>query len=341
MRYAASLLVFLLLGLPGTGFSQEAPLVVKEAYKDVALSGYTRADTTLTLSAEVSGKVTAVHYQVGDRVGEKPFYEIDPTFIDFQIRAVRQSMNKLDAALEKARSLETYLNKEFVRIDTLHKGDRATGVKRDEAQQGWDQARLQIDTLLADKAALQVDLDRLAEQRRRHEVFAPKGWMVVYRMVEAGEVVNPQVPLARVGDFGSLVVPMCVSNQEFAAIVALGETFPVSLDNEPGRARVNQVNPEFNEQTRKRCIELAILDFGGEHLGGLECTFTLTVRAEGALVPKAAVISRYENPRVRLAEGGESLPLLVLGESGENLIVAETPRLPVGTALAPAQAAQK
>ncbi|MBW1988404.1 MAG: efflux RND transporter periplasmic adaptor subunit [Deltaproteobacteria bacterium] len=332
MRYVALALAAFLAFAAG-GRAQD--LVVREAYQDATLSGYTRADTTITLSAEVSGRVVAANYDMGDRVGEGPFYEIDDTFITFQVRAAKAALEATEAALNRAKSMEAYLHKEYLRIEKLHEGDRASEVKRDAAKQEWEQARLQIQALSAEKKAREVDLARLVEQRARYDVYAPIGYTVVHRLVEPGEVVNPQVPLARVGDFNTLVVPMCLTSQELAAVRALGETFEANLEGQTATVSIYRVNPEFNETTRKRCLELLIQDYPGERLGGLKLSFAVSVKAEGVLVPKAAVQSRYENPRVQTADG-KTVNLLVLGESGDYLLAAEDPRLPVGAKLAPA-----
>ena len=330
------IILALMAGLPGAGFGQESDLLVKPALKEIALTGYTRSDATVTVSSEVSGKVLSVHYDVGETVGDAPFVEIDDAFIDFQIESVRQSIQKIEAARKKNRSRVAYLKKEFERFDRLHQGDRATEVKRDAAQEEYTQAKLERETLAAEKAGLEAALAELQERKRRHLIPAPFGWVVVERLVEPGEIVAPNVPLARVADFRNLAVPLAVSGEELAAIRALGPVFDARLEGEPVRARIAWINPEFNETTRKLAIELALVDYDGVRRGGLRFSLPLQVGAEGLWVPKRAVISRYDNPRVRLAGSGETINIMVLGESNGHLIIAPgtDERLAVGTELA-------
>lgn len=309
-------------------------LVVQPAMKEIVIVGYTRSDAEIAVSSEVSGKVLKVNYDVGDVIGEAPFFEIDETFIDFQIKNVRESIKKIDAARKQNRSQVAYLKKEFQRFDRLHKGDRATEVKRDAALEEYTQAKLNANTLAAEKGGLEATLEELLERKRRHQIHAPEGWIVVARMTEPGEIIAPNVPLARVADFRNLVVPLAVSGKELAAMRSLDQVFPAHLEGRPVKARISWVNPEFNETTRKLAIELALVDYDGELRGGLRFSLPLQVAAQGRQVPKQAVVSRYDNPRVTLKSTGETINIVVLGETNGSLVIAEDPRLPVGVELA-------
>lgn len=332
MRHLILLTAVFLINLPA--FGAETPLRVQPAKRRTVLTGYTRARATLTVAAEVSGKVLKVNYEEGDTVGEAPFAEIDTTFIDLEIETVRHGILKVDALREKNESRTEYLKKEFERFERLYKEDRAPEVRRDAAREEYDQARMERKTLTAEKATLLTRLKELQERRLRHRVPAPEGWVVVARMVEAGEIIAAQKPLGRVGDFRRLIVPLSVTGEELAVIRAMGDSLPVNLEDRPGRATLNWVNPEFDEQTRKLGIELMIDSALPEHRGGLKLTLPLLLDAEGVWIPKAAVVDRYENPRVILKSGGETVSVTVLGETDGQLIVAADDRLPVGTELA-------
>lgn len=331
MKTACFLTIVVLLTL---SVSAEETLLVTPARKEIALTGYTRADAVVTIASEVAGRVLSVGYNVGDPVTSAPFAEIDPTFIDFQIRASRQSLDKLAVARRKNDSRVAYLEKEFSRIDRLHKGDRATEVRRDAAKEELDQARLEGETLAAEATALRITLDELEERRRRHRVPAPEGFVVVARMAEPGEIVSAGTPLGRVADFRQLVVPLAVTSETLDAIRNLPDPFPATLADQAVQARLDRVNPEFDENTRKLAIEIAVSDFSGPHRGGLPFSLNLSVPAPGLRVPRAAVVNRYENPRVTRSDTGETVPVLVLGETDGHLIIQSDPRLPVGTALA-------
>jgi len=274
---------------------------------------------------------------VGQTVGDKPLAEIDPTFIKFQIESLRQSIQKVEAALKQNTSRTAYLKKEFERMNRLYEENRATTeVNRDTAAEDYQQSGLEQGRLKAEKAMLDAQLNELQERRDRHSIRAPKGWIMIRKMVEPGELVAVSTALAKVGNYRELVIPLSVSAEELEAIRLLPDSFPAQLEGKTVQARLNWVNPEFDEQTRKLAIELMLLDYKGEHRGGLRFSLPLQIASEGLYIPKAAVINRYENPRVALKQSGEVLPVMVLGESNGYLIVADDKQLPVGTELAPA-----
>lgn len=312
--------------------AQEA-LVVEIAHKQVVLKGYTRSATTVNLSSEVAGKVLKVNYDVGEPIGEKPFCEIDPTFINFQIESTRHAIRELEIALERSRTRTAYLEKEFNRIDRLWRENSTAETQRDKAAEDLAQSRLEGESLKVRLTEMLTALAELQERRRRHTINAPKGWVVVNKSVEPDEIIAANSALARVADFHRLVVPLYVSGPELAAIEALPDTFAARLESRPVQAAIRWINPEFDEKTRKLAIEIIVQDYPGEHRGGLELSLPLEITTEGLRVPKAAVSQRYENPRVKLANGGEVVQVLILGESDGHFIIAENHRLAPGTRL--------
>ncbi|MEW5737109.1 MAG: HlyD family efflux transporter periplasmic adaptor subunit [Thermodesulfobacteriota bacterium] len=334
MQKALSVFLLFCLLVPVGAIAQET-YTVSRAQREVVVTGYTRADSTTVLSSEVPGRVSAVNYDVGDSIGKKPFVAIDHTFIEFSIQNTKAAIAKLDAAAEKNRSLIQYLEKEFNRVETLYKSDRAPEIKRDAAAQELAQAKLDAKTIASERGTLDVTLQELTERRRRHDVTAGPGWTVVARMVEPGENVAAGQPLGKVADFSRLTVPLCITDGELSAMEALGPLFDAKLDGKTVKASINWINPEFDERTRKRCIEVAVSKYPGEHRGGLKFSLALSVQAEGLLVDKRAVAERYENPRVTLADG-KKLNVLVLSDSGPNVILADDGKLKPGTKLLPA-----
>lgn len=326
------LFITLLFLFPPSCFAQKK-LIIQKAVKMITLTGYTRSKTTVTVSSEVSGKVLRVNYDVGQVIDKKPFFEIDPTFINFQIESTHQSVKKLKITQQKMNSRVAYLKKEFKRIDKLHKGDRVTEVKRDAAKEELNQAKFEARSLNVEKAVLETALKELKEHKRRHSIYAPKGWIVVKKNIEQGEIVSPDTPLATVADYQNLVVPLSVVSEELAALKRLSDEFDVRVEGRPAKASINWINPEFNEKTRKLSIEAGLVNYDGEKRGGLRFSLPIEIETEGFLVPKTAVINHYDNPRVNLKETGETINIMVLGESGDTLIIAEDGRLSPGMEL--------
>lgn len=324
---------FFIMASPGLVLAGDA-LLVREATKLTVLRGYTRAARSIELTSEVSGKVKSVNYEVGQAVGEAPFIEIDTTFIDLSMESTNKQVERLRVAQKRAASRVKYLEKEFGRLSRLYKEGRASEAKSDASEQQLTEAMLEQTSILAELGAARVGLRELKERRQRHSLRPPEGWLITGRLVEPGEVVGPGRPLGKASDFSGLVVPISVSMAELEALASISNSIGATLEGRPVRVRLNWQNPDFDERTRKSSVEIALMDTAGlEPRGGLALELPLMVRAEGLLVPRAAVSWRYANPRVRLSPGGEVVSLIVVDESGEDLVVADDGSLKPGDLL--------
>lgn len=329
-------LLWLLLCVVGTqGAIAQVDLVVMPARKHVTLKGYTRSRTTMNVASEVAGKVLRVQYDVGQTITNHPFVEIDPTFIDFQIEQADLTLKKLKVSAERVASRTAYLETEFQRVSILLKGDATTQTRYDAAAEELGQSRLELQATQLEINTLKTQLTELKERRRRYAISAPPGWVVVERRIEPGEIIAAGTLLARVADYGSLVVPLYVSGDELAALEEIEPT-TILLEGRPAMATLNWVNPEFDERSRKSAIELLIQDYNGRRRGGLLAEISLEVAAQGAMIPKAAVQNRLDNPRVILKTDGTEIPIVILGENSSHVIIADNAALPPGTALRPA-----
>jgi RND family efflux transporter MFP subunit len=314
--------------------SAREPLVVDTARKTVAVSGYTRSAAKRNVASEVAGKVLAVRYDVGQTIADKPFVEIDPTFIQFQIDQADWSLKKLEVSRKRVHSRLSYLEKEFQRIERLLSGDATTRARYDAAAEELDQAQLELLNTDLEIKTLKTRMAELKERRQRHSIILPKGWVVVDRRVEPGEIIVAGTLLARIADFERLVVPLYVSGEELAAIRQMNP-LEIRIDGNPVRAVLNWVNPEFDERTRKLAIELQIQDYDGPRRGGLQVELTLEVATKGLMVPKSAVENRFDNPRVTLKDSGKSIAIIILGEDNGHVLVADQPGLSPGIELKP------
>jgi len=315
----------------GAAFAADGA-TVQPALKKITLTGYTRSNTTQVLASEVSGKVLHVHYDVGGAIGKLPFLEVDPMFIDFQIEQTQWSLEKLRVARQRNASRADYLEEEFRRIDRLHADNVATQSNWDAADEELAQARLALQATDVELKALSVQLEELKERRRRYRLPAPEGWIVVQRRVEPGEIIAAGTPVAQVADFTQLVVPLFVSGPELEALRE-PERLNVTVAGRPALARINWVNPEFDERTRKWAVELALVDYRGEAMGGLMTELTFEVAAEGLMVPRSAVVRRYDNPFVILQADGRRVPVVILGETADQVLIADHAILKPGMAL--------
>ena len=225
----------------------------------------------VTLSSEVAGRIIQISYDVGQVIGRLPFLKIDPTFVDLEIDRTRQTLAQLKITSQKRRSKVDYLDKEFGRIEKLFRRGSSPESRRDTFQEDLDQARYDLEAVGLEIAIARTRLRELEERKSRHTIFAPAGWIVVAKLVEEGELVTVNTPVARVADYQNLVVPLSVSAQELDAIQQLAPEFDILLEGRPATAAISWINPEFDEKTRKLSIELILRNYSGAKRGGLIC----------------------------------------------------------------------
>lgn len=135
-----------------------------------------------TISAQTSGGIKAVHFDVNDRVSKGALLiEIDST----QQRA-QLAQAEANLAMATAQNNEAQTN--------LKRASRL--LKQGTMSQGsYDQAEAQAKSTEAGVAAARAELSQAKEQLSYTRVTAPYSGIVKARLVELGELVNPGQPL--------------------------------------------------------------------------------------------------------------------------------------------------
>ena len=333
VKWLLALLFVLVLTCPGFA---EITLVVSSARKELTMTGYTRPSRSVVLAAEVAGKITRVNYKTGDPIGTRPVIEIDSTFVALSVENSQLQLKQIESKIKSMESQVAFLKSAHQRLAELRKSQSITEVKYDESTNNLNQALNELDSLKFEKERLRLTHKQLKEQLARHRVYGFKGGVITGLPVEVGEAVQPGTPLAEVSDYSTLVVPLFVSNDELNAFKSLASPFDAMIEGIPVKARINYINPRFDEKTRKLQIELAVRDFSGSRRGGLNFQTRIKVKTDGVLVPRQAVKNRFGNPTVILKNSRQAVPVMILGETGNSLIVAETKKIKPGVFLIPA-----
>ncbi len=256
--------------------------------RSVTITGLTYPVKEMTVTSEVSGRCTAMLAEVGDTLGEDGrLAEIDTTFITLGLTAnqiAREQMTRQLAQEEKT----------LARYTALHQKNSVPQAQLDEIALAADLHRIGLKNLANEER-------RLKEQLSRHTLTAPVGWRVIERHIEPGEVIQTGTPVARLGDFRQLRIPLAVTYAELQ-IISTMENLRITLPD-TGReaaAIIYRTSPVFDPQTRKIALELAAAAYQPGHDGPLRGGMRAELRFAGGaslstfLVPRSALISRYE-----------------------------------------------
>ncbi len=272
----------------------------------VRLTGFTRARASMDIVSEVSGRCLEVRADVGQSVpADGVFARIDPTFIKLQLEANR-------VALQQARLQLRFDEREVKRARRLLSERASSQARLDQLELQRDQDKLKL-------AGLATEHRRLKETLARHTVPAPAGWLVMQRSLEPGQWVTAGMPLARSGDYKTLIVPLAVTVPELMRLQAqkrIELSFP-DLGIR-GVATLHRVSPRFDPATRKVHLELLIDNETLARLprrqGGMRVEVHLTMAdpMHALRIPAAAVVERYEEDWLT-RENGRRVRVIVLG----------------------------
>lgn len=205
----------------------------------------------------------------------------------------------------------------IARIDT-----RTYAAQRDQAKAQLDLAasdleRLEAVTDLASAAQLQgartqlavaqAGLDLAETRLSRAYVTAPFSGVIGQTAVEAGEVVGPGSPVARLVQLDPIHVSVSVSDRDIGAL-RIGQQATVSTDavGTLFEGEVVAVDPAADLKTRTFMAEIAVPNPDGVLLPGMIASVSLSAELadEGTVIPQDWIVTRLDGVGVFVVEDG-------------------------------------
>lgn len=245
--------------------------------------GNLRAVREVTLSPEVAGRVSALHFEAGRNVSAGTLLV---QLFDGPERADRR------AAQAKA----TFAGVQVARSQQL----APTGAEPREILQ---QRRADRDQATA--AVQQIDVRLIQKQVR-----APFAGVLGIRRVNLGQYLNPGDPVATLTALDRLFVDFALPQQELSRITP-GSIVTVTSDAWPGRrftARVNAIEPRIGEDTRNVTVQALLPNPDHALRPGMYVTaaLELPVQRGALLVPATAIQTSAQGDSVIVIRGSNA-----------------------------------
>ncbi|MDO8925784.1 MAG: efflux RND transporter periplasmic adaptor subunit [Sideroxyarcus sp.] len=159
-----------------------AAVQYREVEQTYSVDGVVEATRQSTVSAQISGRVKALFFDVGDRVSKgQVILKIDEREADQALAGSRAQLSQAQAALQNAR-----LN--YERSQQLFEQKFISQAALDKAKSDFEMAKAQAD-------ASEAGAQQSALSQSYTSVIAPYGGVVSARMVEMGEMVTVGKPL--------------------------------------------------------------------------------------------------------------------------------------------------
>ncbi|MEK7456872.1 MAG: efflux RND transporter periplasmic adaptor subunit [Pseudomonadota bacterium] len=262
-----------------------AAMVVQSRDIPAALEavGSLRAVREVTLSPEIAGRVSAIHFEAGQPVGAGAL------------------LVQLFDGPERADHRAAQAKAAFAGIQVARSQELApTGA---EPRETLEQRRADRDQAAA--AVQQIDA-RLVQK----QVRAPFAGILGIRQVNLGQYLNPGDAVATLTALDSLFVDFALPQQELSRLKP-GATVIVTSDAWPGRrftAKVNAIEPKISADTRNVSVQ-ALLGNGDRALRpGMYVTaaLELPVQQGALLVPATAIQTSAQGDSIIVIRGSNA-----------------------------------
>jgi membrane fusion protein, multidrug efflux system len=248
----------------------------------IRATGTLRADESVDLAAEVSGRVTSIRFQEGSRVSRG---QLLLTLNDSELRAQRE---RLRYRIELAETREERQRR------LLEIG----GVSQDE-----------YDGVLGELNVLRADLALAEAQLARMQVRAPFSGVIGLRYVSEGAYVSPQTRIASLQALSPMKLEFSIP-ERYSGRVRSGDVvrFTVAGSAQSFRGEVYAVEPRVSEETRTLLIRARVPNPDGVLLPGAFADLDLIVEEiDGALpVPSFAIVPELAGRTVWVLENGRA-----------------------------------
>jgi RND family efflux transporter MFP subunit len=264
----------------------------QEAGETVSLTGQIEAETEVSLSFRVGGRMIGRSVNVGDRVkAGQVVARLEPDPAQNALRAARANLAAAQSLLTKARN-------DFNRQDELLRGGWTTRVRHDQAMHAMQAAQAQVDAARAQAATAEDNLSYT-------ELVADASGHVTAVGAEPGEVVpagRTVVQLAREGGRDAVfdVPARVIQGAPYDSVVN------VVLASDPSvraTGRVREVAPQADPVTRTFRVRVG-LDNPPDAMR-LGSTVTGTITQEGAAeiaIPASALTRAQGQPAVWIVD---------------------------------------
>jgi membrane fusion protein (multidrug efflux system) len=288
------------------------------------------SEESVQIAAEQPGRLTAVRFKEGERVGEN-----DP-IIKFDDSLLRAELRDAEARLTLAEA-------NFKRANSLSQSGYATQTARDQA--------------IADRATASATVELAKVRLGKTEIRAPFGGVVGFRLSSVGAYVQAGQPIVNLENIDTLKVDFRVPEARLAD-VKVGLDVKVIVDAHPGRAfygRIYAIDPLVDVNGRALKVRARLDNADGALRPGLFARVEVSGDSSQnvVLIPESALMPRGAENLVYLIQDGKAVQKPVrLGQrragivevvqgvgAGEMVVTAGQPRLQDGASVEVVEAA--
>ncbi len=246
----------------------------EEFNESISLTGSLLASEIVDIAAEITGRITAIHFKEGQYVQK------GATLFQLNNAEIKAQMKKAQANLELA-------EKDFNRKTEL----RAIKAISDE----------ELDQANNVKQLAKAELELLQVQLARHSIKAPFSGKIGIRNVGIGNYVNPGMILTRIYQIDPIKIEFSVP-EKYAAKLKQGTKFTYKVEgfDTEFTGQILIIDPEINIGTRTIRVRGVSPNTGSLLKSGAFVHINLPIeqRTDAILIPASAVTSDIKGQKV-------------------------------------------
>lgn len=279
--------------LPGGAAAAEVPFPTvearyEEAPRERVFDGTVEAVNRATVSAQTSGRVAEILYDVND------FVEAGAVIMRFTNVEQQAALRQAAASLEEAEARFEEAEQEHERVANMFRNETVSRARFEQAAANRDAAAARLEAARSAVEAAEEQLDYT-------EVRAPYAGIVSERHVEVGEIVAPGQPLMSGLSLESLRVNVDVPQSMIEPIREIGRAF-VYADDERIAAERMTFFPVADPVTNTFRVRVDLPEASAQLFPGMFVKAGFIVgETRRLLVPEQAVVRRSELSAVYVA----------------------------------------
>jgi RND family efflux transporter MFP subunit len=239
--------------------------VVSPAQAQVRLTstGYVVPQTQVDVSSKLVGRVAKANVREGTAVKEgQVLFELDPSDQRVAVASAQARVAAARARAATARAQLAEIVQQRDRERRLADTGAVAAATADDLAARAKSLEEQVHAADADISASQAEVNALAENLANTTIRAPIDGTVVTKPLLPGDVVSPGTSMAKIADFGSIVVETDVPEGRLH-LVSTGGPCEIILDAYPEkrwRGEVVEVSPQLNRAKATATVKVRFLD---------------------------------------------------------------------------------
>lgn len=308
-----------------SGDIKVAPVSAQTIEGNVTLSGIFDADNRAIITTQLPGKVKVVNIKEGTQVKKGDILiSLDQSDLQSQLQLQQLNLEKAKAGVDQAKIAYDNAETNFTRNQQLFSAGVISQAQMDQVTMARDMAKSQYDAAVnVGLPSAQTAVDAIQLNIAKTTIISPLDGVVATCSVEAGDNVNPGIPLATVISSGDPVltgnVPETVLSQ-----IQLGQKVNIQADTVTGTkftGEISFISPVSVPTGQFFPIKVTVQDPKAQLKPGMtgNASIHIAVKAD-IVVPNSALFRRDGKNYVYVVKDGNAVKTLVrLGLQGDEV----------------------